>query len=247
MFPLNLPINVEQRRESFGNREDYVLSKDDLGKTYRIEYRNIDRDLDPYMHGGHLRAELTNEPAELNYYLKRHPGRQKIVEAFFQMWGVEVQKNPAALIENMMVFDLIDGDRVCQREIYFSRWHHPPERGNGGIAPYTVDNATTGSRYLNIYFSYILNHWYSYDLNDETEETIFPNMMNPNSEYNLRRNYRIMFEEMMQREYELVHKWIEYKKNRDRKARYLKTFQQLYNYVVMRTTDFFEMYKVNLK
>lgn len=81
-------------------------------KFNRIEYKTIDRDLDPYMHGGHFRSLFSNEPNELDYYMKKHPGRQLITEVAFLMFGVEVQKSPAALIYNMMIVDLIDGDKV---------------------------------------------------------------------------------------------------------------------------------------
>lgn len=115
------------------------------------------------------------------------------------------------------------------------------------MAPYSFDGAATASRYLNLYYSYIFDHWYSYDITDESEEKIFENLMDPNSDFNQRREYVIRFEEMMQREYDLVIKWITYKKERDRKARYLKTVQELYNYILSKTIEFYEQYKVVLK
>ncbi|CAF0994456.1 unnamed protein product [Brachionus calyciflorus] len=247
MFPLEIEVRVEQKKELQGFRRDNVTAKE-KNKYTKIEYKNIDRDLDPYMHGGHFRSIFSNEMNELEYYMKKHPGRQLITEVAFLMFGVEVQKNPAALIYNMMIVDLIDGDKVSQREIYYSRDpEHSKEKGNGGLAPYSFDGAATASRYLNIYYSYIFDHWYSYDITDESEEKIFENLMDPNSDFNQKREYKIRFEEMMQREYDLVIKWINYKKERDRKARYLKTIQELYNYILAKTTEYYEQYKITLK
>ena len=155
---------------------------------------NLDKDLDPYMHGGHIRSIFDNEPLELEYYLKKHPGRQLIGEVAFIMFGVEVQKNPAALLYNMMILDLIDGDKVSQREVFYSNDpEHPKEKGFGGIAPYSMNGATTAARYLNIYYSYIFDHWYSYDVTEETEERIFENLMDPNSEYSKSKDYKIFY------------------------------------------------------
>ncbi|CAF0995006.1 unnamed protein product [Brachionus calyciflorus] len=71
--------------------------------------------------------------------------------------------------------------------------------------------------------------------------------MDPNSDFNQKREYKIRFEEMMQREYDLVIKWINYKKERDREARYFKKIQELYNYILAKTTDEFDMFKKNVK
>lgn len=247
VFPLDIEIRCEQKREALGYRRDSVMSK---GKKsyFRLQMDNLDKDLDPYMHGGHIRSIFDNEPLELEYYLKKHPGRQLIGEVAFIMFGVEVQKNPAALLYNMMILDLIDGDKVSQREVFFSNDpEHPKEKGFGGIAPYSMNGATTAARYLNIYYSYIFDHWYSYDVTEETEERIFENLMDPNSEYSKSKDYKILFEEVMQREYDLINKWITYKKERDRKARYLKTIQELYNYIFNKTVEFYEQYKFNVK
>lgn len=246
-FPLKIEIRVEQRKEIQGFRRDSVMAKE-KNKYTKIEYKTIDKDLDPYMHGGHFRALFSNEINELDYYMKKHPGRQLIAEVAFLMFGTEVQKNPAALIYNMMLVDLIDGDKVSQREIYYSKDpEHSKEKGNGGLAPYSFDGSVTASRFLNIYYSHIFNHWYAYDITDESEEKIFENLMNPNSDFNTRREFKIRFEEMIQREYDLVIKWIAYKKERDRKARYLKTIQELYNYLLAKTSEFYEQYKINWK
>lgn len=71
--------------------------------------------------------------------------------------------------------------------------------------------------------------------------------MNPNSVYNRVRGNKIRFVEMMQREFDLVNRWINFKKERDRKSRYLKTIQELYNYILVKTIDFYEMFKCPLK
>lgn len=77
------------------------------------------------------------------------------------MMGVETQKCPAALIYNMMLFDMVDGDKISHREIFYSTDPpHSPEKGNGGVGPYTFDEAATASRYLNLYYSHLFNHWY---------------------------------------------------------------------------------------
>ncbi|RNA00255.1 hypothetical protein BpHYR1_035324 [Brachionus plicatilis] len=246
-FPLKIEIRVEQRKELQGYRRDCVMAKE-KNKYTKIEYKHIDRDLDPYMHGGHFRALFSNETNELEYYMKKHPGRQLICEVAFLMFGAEVQKNPAALIYNMMLVDLIDGDKVSQREIYYSKdAEHGKEKGNGGLAPYSFDGSATASRFLNIYYSHIFGHWYAYDIIDENEEKIFENLMDPSSEFNTKREFKVRIEEMMQREYDLVLKWIAYKKERDRKARYLKSIQELYNYILAKTSEFYEQYKINWK
>jgi hypothetical protein len=111
------------------------------------------------------------------------------------MFGVEVQKSPAALIYNMMTLDLIDGDKLSQRE-WFSHKNkeYSKEKGLGGVYPASFEGNTTASRYLNIYYSFIFNHWYSYDINEESEEKIFENTMKPDSEYNKSKGYKIRFE-----------------------------------------------------
>jgi hypothetical protein len=166
----------------------------------------------------------------------------------FLMYGVEVQKNPAALMYNMMIVDLIDGDKISQRTIYYTfDQEFPKERGGGGAYPASFHGHTTAARWLNLYYSYVFDHWYSYDITDENEEKIFENVMNPNSDYNLKREHTIRIEELMRREYELVQRWLEFKKERDRKARYLNTIQELYTYILSKTVEFYEDYKLNFK
>lgn len=248
IFPLDIEIKVAQKRETFAYRRDSVMVKKKKGEFERLQMDNIDKDLDPYMHGGHIRSLFDNEPLELEYYMKKHPGRQLIAEVAYIMFGVEVQKNPAALIYNMMILDLIDGDKVSQREVFYSGDpEHSKEKGNGGIAPYSFDGATTASRYLNIYYSFLFNHWYSYDITEENEEKIIGHLMNPHSDYNTSKKFTINIEEMFQREYDLINKWITFKKERDRKARYLKTIHDLYNYIYNKTVEFFESYKFDVK
>lgn len=248
IFPLATEIKVEQKKEIQSFRRDSVFAKGKKNLYTRLTFYNIDKDLDPYMHGGHFRSLFDNEPLELDYYLKKHPGKQLITEVAFLMFGVEVEKNPAALIYNFMLLDLIDGDKVTQREVYYSQDpEHSKERGNGGIAPYSFDGAATASRYLNIYYSHIFEHWYSYDITDESEEKIFENLMDPSSEYNVKRGYKIRFDEMLQREYDLVQKWINFKKERDRKARYLKTVAEVWDYILKKCIEFFQQYKFELK
>ena len=71
--------------------------------------------------------------------------------------------------------------------------------------------------------------------------------MNPNSVYNRVRGNKIRFAEFMQREFDLVNRWINFKKERDRKSRYLKTIQELYNYILIKVMEFYEMFKAPLK
>jgi hypothetical protein len=164
------------------------------------------------------------------------------------MFGIEVQKCPATLMTNMMIIELTDGERICQRATYYTgEQDFPAERGRGAWWPCSFHGATTASRWLNLYYSYIFDHWYSYDITDENEESIFNNILNPNSDYNLKRDHKVRIEEMMRREYDLTMRWLEYKKERDRKARYLNTIQELYNYILAKTVEFYEDYKINFK
>jgi hypothetical protein len=55
--------------------------------------------------------------------------------------------------------------------------------------------------------------------------------------------YYLFILEMIQREYDLINKWITFKKERDRKARNLKTIQDLWNYIFMRTQQWYEPLK----
>ena len=143
-----------------------------------------------------------------------------------------------------MVLDLIDGDKLSQRECFSHKnKEYGKEKGLGGVLPCSFEGNTTASRYLNIYYSFIFNHWYSYDINEESEEKIYEHVMNPSSEYNTRKNHKIRFDEMLQREYDLINKWITFKKERDRKARNLKTIQELWNYIFLRTQQWFEPLK----
>jgi hypothetical protein len=118
--------------------------------------------------------------------------------------------------------------------------------GCGGYAPFTFEGNAAASRYLGLYYSYIFEHWYSYDICEGTEDYIFQNILNPNSAYNVSKGYKIRIEELMEREYQLVTRWIEYKTIRDRKARYLKTFQELFDYVKMRTENWYSQVKLYL-
>ena len=133
--------------------------------------------------GGHFRAIIGNDYDELDFYLRKHPIRQLISELVFLMYGIEVQKNPAALLYNMMILDLIDGDKVSIRECFDSKDQNlTKERGLGGIYPSTFEGNTTAARFLNIYYSYIFDHWYSYDITTENEEKITMNLLDPDSE-----------------------------------------------------------------
>jgi hypothetical protein len=80
-FPMNVEIRCIQRRELQGHRRDIIMTKNHKAHKYiRIEYNMIDRDLDPYMHGGHFRAVFSNEINALEYFIKHHPGKQFITE-----------------------------------------------------------------------------------------------------------------------------------------------------------------------
>jgi hypothetical protein len=244
LFPLDIEIKVEQKKEILGYRRDSVYTQL-KNSIKRLEMNNLEKDLDPYMHGGHIRSLFNNEPLELEYYLKKHPGRQLIAEVSFIMFGLEVQKNPATLIYNMMLIDLIDGDKVTQREVFYTKDHkYTKERGFGGLAPFSFNGATTGARFLNIFYSHIFDHWYSYDITDENEEKIIQHLLDPNSDFNIKRDYKTKIDELMNREYDLVCKWIEFKKERDRKARYFKTVQDIFNYINNKTFEFYEQYKL---
>lgn len=60
MFPMKSDLRVVQRREMYGNREDTVYNRCKI--TYqKIEYKMIDKYLDPYIHGGHMRALWTGQ------------------------------------------------------------------------------------------------------------------------------------------------------------------------------------------
>jgi hypothetical protein len=105
--------------------------------------------------------------------------------------------------------------------------------------PYSFNGYNTTSQYLNIYYSYIFEHWYSYDINDENEEKI-KNLLNPNSEYNLNNHYKLRVEEMLQREHDLLFKWISFKAETDLKAMHLRTVKELWEYLVASTLKWFQ-------
>jgi hypothetical protein len=166
-------------------------------------------------------------------------------ETYFLMFGVETQKNPAALVYNMMIIDMFDGDtiggdNISHNEAFNStKPIHSPENGNGGCAPYSIDDATTASRYLNLYYSHLFNHWYTYDMHEGTDRSILENLMDPRAGYNKSRGARIRFEEMMHRECDMVSMWIRLRQDRDRNSRHLRTLQHLYDYIVVKTADFY--------
>lgn len=240
VMPLGTEVKVEQKKSLQYTRNDYVLLRGKKDTLHRLSYTDCDRDLDPYLNGGHLKSPLLNEPNDLEYYLKKHPGRQLITDISFQLFCCEVQKNPAALVYMVLVSDLIDMDKLCQREIFWS-WdqQHNKDTGRGGYLPCTFEGSATAARYLNLYYSYIFDHWYSYDFSDECEEKIMEIIMNPNSEFNVKRGHKVRFEEMMKREMELLDKYVSAKKERDRKSRHLKTVADLWNYLLMKVDDFY--------
>jgi hypothetical protein len=85
-YPLATEIRSMQQRTLQGHRRDYVLYKNQgrqgvKSHNYiRMEIKNVDRDLDPYLHGGHFRATYSADPNTLDYYIKNHPGKQIITE-----------------------------------------------------------------------------------------------------------------------------------------------------------------------
>ena len=166
-----------------------------------------------------------------------------------QMYGIEVQKNPAAMMYCMMIVDLLDGDKIGQLNLFYTldMYEYPKEKGCGGDFPSSFHGHTTAARWLNYYYSFVFEHWYSYDITDENEESIFENIMNPKSEYNVNREHKVLIEEMLKREYELIIRWLDHKKERDRKARYLTTIQDLYNYILVKTAEYHNDYKISFK
>jgi hypothetical protein len=246
VMPLGTEVKVEQKKSVQYFRNDYVLLKNKKNEIHRLTFCDCDRDLDPYLNGGHLKSPLLNEPNDLEYYLKKHPGKQLITDISFQMFACEVQKNPAALVYNVLVSDMIDMDKMCQREVFWS-WdpQHGKDQGRGGYTPYTFEGSATAARFLNLYYSYVFDHWYSYDMTDESEEKIIQNLMNPMSEYNVKRGYKIRFDEMMKRETELLDKYVNAKKERDRKSRHLKTIGDLWNYLLLKMDEFYCVFPLN--
>lgn len=155
-FPMNIDIRCVQRKELYGQRRDWIMTKNhEQHKYIRIEYRHVDRDLDPYFHGGHFRAIFSNEINALEYYIKNHMSKQFITEVpnyslssqfyfihlFFikimhLLYGIEVQKCPGAAIWTMFIVDLIDGDKISQRSIFYAYdARFPKELGLGGVFP----------------------------------------------------------------------------------------------------------------
>jgi hypothetical protein len=170
------------------------------------------------------------------------------LDALILVMGVETQKNPSALIHNMMLFQLIDNDmliggKLSIKEAFACDEDPSVECMKGGLAPYTVPHACMASRYMNLYYSHLLGHWYSYDLSEnDVEGKIFQSVMSPYSEVN-RASGRgeVRIGEMMQREYELASKWLFMKKFKDSKARHVRTVRDLFEYVMAKTNSFYDL------
>ena len=137
-------------------------------------------------------------------------------------------------------------DNILIVSIFFSKAKQITKRDlfdNGnipGIMPYGLDGNTTASRYLNIYYSHIFDHWYSYDILNDNKEKLFEIIMNPESVFNNKRGYTIKVEEMIKREHDLFHKWISYRAQYDEKAQLLRTIRDLWTYVLAVTKEKFK-------
>ncbi len=101
-FPFNVSIKIQQIRESNQNRTDFVVHQK-MTKEMPFKYKHI-------MKEANIIESLKSVLIELNSDdLKNSSSKQIIYETVLTIFGIEVIKNPAALIYNMMMIDLIEG------------------------------------------------------------------------------------------------------------------------------------------
>jgi hypothetical protein len=79
IFPCQTEVRCNQKKSLQGARVDKAIIKP-RKEFVKLEYKEIEKDLDPYLHGGHFRSILGNNADELDYYVKRLPGKQLLTE-----------------------------------------------------------------------------------------------------------------------------------------------------------------------
>ena len=79
LFPLKIDIRCDQKKHIPNSRTDSSFRKL-KHKHVKLNYNDLEDELDPYVHGGHFRALFGNDVDELDFYLRKHPGRQIIAE-----------------------------------------------------------------------------------------------------------------------------------------------------------------------
>lgn len=254
-FPLNISIKCIQKREFTQHRTDNIVHK----KEDLFSYKKINKNM--IISHDVIKSIIKNDSKELDIHLKNNNNKQILYEIILSIFGLEVQKNPASIMYNMMMIDLIKGIikfhiSLILKYIYkvlnilakeATQVEFFDNRNNNALLPYCFDDSALASRYLNYYYSYIFDHWYSYELTAENEEKIFENVMNPNSAYNIERKPKIeeKIEEMLKCEYNLVYKWIAYKAKNDQKAASLRTIKDLWEYLIGSTNKWFQPFNLN--
>jgi hypothetical protein len=127
-FPLDIKVNLKQTKELYGHRNDIVLCKSkskNNNNDYKFNYKKFKSNLN-ICHNLKLFLAYTEEMKsneeikESMGSLKKGSSMQAIYELILSMFGIEVQKNPAAIIYNMMVLDLMSGKYVFHFQIYFN-------------------------------------------------------------------------------------------------------------------------------
>lgn len=256
-FPNNTNVKIEQKRVMYEQRKDVIINSTKQ-KDALFGYKWIHKNA-KMIDGAKVILKNSNE--DLNTHMKQNPNKQMLYEIVFSMFGLEPMKNPAAIIYNMMMIDLIDG--LLDKINYFENVHHQltffnliakkadqseffDTKEKEGFLPYAAKGSTNAMRFLNIYYSYIFRHWYSYDITDDNEEKIYDNVMDPNSHYNINLGYKNVIETVLKREYDLTYKWITMKAETDDQAKHMRTIQDLWDFLTSHTRHWFQQYDLYL-
>ena len=108
VFPHDTTVKCRQRRELQQYRTDLILHQNIAKKKESVfDYKRISKNLT--IDGEIYKAVISDITDDSKGIIKNNPNKQVIYEIMFSIFGIEVQKNPAALIYNMMMIDLLSG------------------------------------------------------------------------------------------------------------------------------------------
>ncbi len=256
-FPGNINLTSQQIREPNQSRTDFVVHQK-MTKDVPFKYKHFMKEPGVVERLKNILIDPNNEK------LKNSGSKQVLCETVLTVFGFEVIKNPAALIYNMMMIDLIQGkqskifehfDFIAIKKIFefylnlkskakkASQAEFFESKEKEGILPYDFENYTTASRILNTYYSHIFGHWHSYDITDENENKILNSLGSVGvSNTGVKQQF---VQRLLKREHNLVNKWINLKAETSDKA--IRTIMDLWEVLTTNTKLWYEPLGLSLE
>ena len=106
-FPFKISVNCVQSRELVHHRTDNIIHKSGSKDTI-FSYKKINKNI--AISNEVIKAIIKNESKDLDSHLKNNSNKQILYEIILSLFGLEVQINPASIISNMMMIDLLKGN-----------------------------------------------------------------------------------------------------------------------------------------